>query len=103
MGSLAWFSKIIESGLWYQRILLEHGEICLPMLSDLYPDALFVMLDAFESNFNCYRLNADGSVSLLENARDPQLKITDQLIALATSEAGKEALRKVKNKNTSSQ
>jgi hypothetical protein len=79
VGSAKWFFQLVQSGMDLDPMIEENGEICLPMLSDCDPEGLPA------------RLASHG------------FHITDQMIARATTEAGKQALRKLQHKDSSTQ
>ncbi len=110
VGSTDWLSRLIQSGMHLDPTLVhEHGEFCLPILSDLEPDGLLACLFSLESYFDgdttiCTYYNSENETDineLLARLAANGFQITDQMIGRASTEAGKQALRKLQYKGSS--
>lgn len=77
--STKWFFELAQSGMDLDSVIEEDGEIYLPMLSDCDPGGLPARLAS------------------------RRFRITDQMIARATTEAGKQALRELQHNDSSTQ
>ena len=105
VNSSHWFSRLVQSKMWMVPMLQEDGEFCLPMMSDLDPNALPSLLADFAKKF-CRGFPIPDLTQpyaiddLLKILAIKGFRITDQMIARATTEAGKQALRKLQYKGS---
>jgi hypothetical protein len=108
--STAWFSHLVKANLVTDPIIANHSEICLPMLADIDPDKLPFLLDSFayyggddsyatplwvDDDLDSSKKMPPDMKGLSRRLASLGIHITDQMIARATTEAGKQALRKL--------
>jgi len=107
VGSTSWFFRLVQAGLNVDSIIADQGEICLPILSDRDPEGLPTRLAYFEDYFgeshHSFEESAPDLDGLPARLAAHGFFITDQMIARATTEAGKQALRKLQYKDSSTQ
>ncbi len=116
--STVWFSHLVKANLDIDPIIANHSEICLPMLADIDPDNLPFRLDSFAyywgDDSHATTLWADDDLDsskkmppdmngLSRRLASLGIHITDQMIARATTEAGKQALRELQFTGSSAQ
>jgi hypothetical protein len=108
--STVWFSHLVKANLDIDPIIADHSEICLPMLADIDPDNLPFLLDSFayyggddsyatplwvDDDLDSSKKMPPDMNGLSRRLASLGIHITDQMIARATTEAGKQALRKL--------
>jgi ankyrin repeat protein len=121
--STAWFSHLVKVGLDTDPFIHYQSEICLPMLADIDPDSLPFKLDSFAyyalviHDPHTTRVWVDDDLDSSEKMHPDKnglsrlsrrlaslgIHITDQMIARATTEAGKQALRELQFTGSSAQ
>jgi hypothetical protein len=116
--STEWFSHLVKANLDVDPIIADHSEICLPMLADIDPDNLPFRLDSFayfwgddshattpwvDDDLDSSKKMPPNMNGLSRRLASLGIHITDQMIARATTEDGKQALRKLQLTGSSAQ